>query len=116
MFRKYIFRHMKTKSKCKHLYFFNILCQYEHYGHNHVNPIPTGQGRNQPLYERHVTKSGRNRVKYLICTRSNKKNTTYISIPLIFHLFNKFKRKFLSTRLFGLLNLEAKLIVLLYKS
>ena len=28
-----------------------------------LNPIPTGQGRNQPLYERHVTKSGRNRVK-----------------------------------------------------
>ena len=27
-----------------------------------VNPIPTGQGRNQPLYERHVAKSGRNRV------------------------------------------------------
>ena len=27
------------------------------------NPIPTSQGRNQPLYERHVTKSGRNRVK-----------------------------------------------------
>ena len=27
-----------------------------------VNPIPTGQGRNQPLYERHVTKPGRNRV------------------------------------------------------
>ena len=27
------------------------------------NPIPTGQGRNQPLYEHHVTKSGRNRVK-----------------------------------------------------
>ena len=22
------------------------------------NPIPTSQGRNQPLYERHVTKSG----------------------------------------------------------
>ena len=29
-----------------------------------VNPIPTGQGRDQPLYECHVTKSGRNRVKY----------------------------------------------------
>ena len=28
-----------------------------------VNPIPTGHGRNQPIYERHVTKSGRNRVK-----------------------------------------------------
>ena len=26
------------------------------------NPISTGQGRNQPLYERHVTKFGRNRV------------------------------------------------------
>ena len=32
----------------------------------HFNPIPTGQGRNQPLYERHVTKSGRNRVKLKI--------------------------------------------------
>ena len=30
-----------------------------------LNPIPTGHGRNQPIYERHVTKSGRNRVKYL---------------------------------------------------
>ena len=28
-----------------------------------LNPIPTSQGRNQPLYERHVAKSGRNRVK-----------------------------------------------------
>ena len=28
-----------------------------------LNPIPTSQGRNQPLDERHVTKSGRNRVK-----------------------------------------------------
>ena len=27
------------------------------------NPIPTGHGQNQPIYERHVTKSGRNRVK-----------------------------------------------------
>ena len=27
------------------------------------NPIPTGQGQNQPLYECHVTLSGRNRVK-----------------------------------------------------
>ena len=26
------------------------------------NPIPTGQGRNQPLYERHLTKSVRDRV------------------------------------------------------
>ena len=28
-----------------------------------LNPIPTSQGRNQPLYEHHVTKSGRDRVK-----------------------------------------------------
>ena len=27
-----------------------------------LNLIPTGQGRNQPLYERHMTKSGSNRV------------------------------------------------------
>ena len=31
-----------------------------------LNPIPTSQGRNQPLYERHVTKSGRNRVKKVL--------------------------------------------------
>ena len=28
-----------------------------------LTPIPTSQGQNQPLYEHHVTKSGRNRVK-----------------------------------------------------
>jgi hypothetical protein len=27
------------------------------------NPIPTGHGQNQPIYERHVTTAGRNRVK-----------------------------------------------------
>ena len=32
-----------------------------------LNPIPTSQGRNQPLYERHVTKPGRNRVKVTFC-------------------------------------------------
>ena len=31
-----------------------------------VNPIPTGHGRNQPIYERRVTKSGRNRVNIWI--------------------------------------------------
>ena len=29
-----------------------------------INPIPTSHGRNQPIYERHVTTTGRNRVKY----------------------------------------------------
>ena len=29
-----------------------------------LNPIPISQGWNQPLYERHVTKFGRNRVNY----------------------------------------------------
>ena len=29
-----------------------------------LNPIPTGHGRNQPIYECQVTTSGRNRVKY----------------------------------------------------
>ena len=31
------------------------------------NPIPTGHGRIQPIYERPVTKSGRNRVKRKDC-------------------------------------------------
>jgi hypothetical protein len=35
------------------------------------NPIPTGQGRNQPLYERHMTKSGRNRGKSISQETSN---------------------------------------------
>ena len=34
-----------------------------------LNPIPTGQGRNQSLYERHVTKSGRNRVKPVLIAK-----------------------------------------------
>ena len=25
----------------------------------YLNPIPTGHGRNQPIYERHVTTAGR---------------------------------------------------------
>ena len=34
-----------------------------------LNPIPTSQGRNQPLYERHMTKSSRNRVNECELTR-----------------------------------------------
>ena len=30
--------------------------------HTCINPIPTGHGRNQPIYERHLTTAGRNRV------------------------------------------------------
>ena len=29
------------------------------------NPIPTGHGRNQPMYECHMTTAGRNRVNTL---------------------------------------------------
>ena len=39
------------------------MASFPHVLQQYVNPIPTSQGRNQPLYERHVTKSGRNRVK-----------------------------------------------------
>ena len=28
------------------------------------NPVPTGHGRNQPIYECHVTTAGRNRVNF----------------------------------------------------
>ena len=31
-----------------------------------LNPIPTSQGPNQPLYERQMTKSGWNRVKWIL--------------------------------------------------
>ena len=30
---------------------------------SYLNPIPTGHGRNQSIYECHVTTAGRNRVK-----------------------------------------------------
>jgi hypothetical protein len=30
-----------------------------------VNPIPTGHGWNQPIYECHMTTAGRNRVKFI---------------------------------------------------
>jgi hypothetical protein len=39
---------------------------------NLVNPIPTGHGRNQPIYECHVTATGRNRVKHTVLYDFNK--------------------------------------------
>ena len=50
-------------NKAKNLLFVNV---------NIVNPIPTGHGQNQPIYERHVTKSGRNRVKDLRVQKAKK--------------------------------------------
>ena len=47
-----------------------------------INPIPTGQGRNQPLYERHVTKSSRNRVKKRLCPRSVSLSDLYSMVIL----------------------------------
>ena len=35
---------------------------YNYSLHCRFNPIPASQGRNRPLYEHHVAKSGRNRV------------------------------------------------------
>ena len=43
------------------LQFFEKICYRD--SHLFINPIPTSHGRNQPIYERHVTKSGQNRVK-----------------------------------------------------
>ena len=47
-----------------------------------VNPIPTGTGWNQPLYERHVTKSGRNRVKQQIHLRKRADRTSHSMLGL----------------------------------
>ena len=33
--------------------------------HINFNPIPNDHGRNQPIYECHVTTAGRNRVKVI---------------------------------------------------
>ena len=51
-----------------------------------VNPIPTGHGRNEPIYERHVTKSGRNRVKYTCIQQSEifKRPTVFALLFTIF--------------------------------
>ena len=64
---KTIENHQCARARCtveskiilrSHLYICNLGKMFQN-----VNPIPTGHGRNQPIYERHVTKSGRNRVK-----------------------------------------------------
>jgi hypothetical protein len=40
------------------------------------NPIPTGHGRNQPIYECHVTTAGRNRVSGLfVCLFTSSSST-----------------------------------------
>ena len=43
---------------------FQKLFRHNMYLHSNdlLNPIPTGHGRNQPIYECHVTTAGRNRV------------------------------------------------------
>ena len=45
----------------------NIVCEgllmAKHISHISFNPIPTGNGLNQPIYSYHVTQAGRNRVK-----------------------------------------------------
>ena len=48
-----------------------------------VNPIPTGHGRNQPIYECHVTTAGRNRVKLAFLTPppSPLKPTSFMDEP-----------------------------------
>ena len=61
-----------------------------------LNPIPTSQGRNQPLYERHMTKSGWNRVKYFfVCFTGRhefkKIKTLKESIQLFVCLYFRFK-------------------------
>ena len=53
----------KLFCKPKILHLANILDPIFEQYYLCINPIPTGHGRNQPIYERHVTKSGRNRVK-----------------------------------------------------
>ena len=46
-----------------------------------INPIPTGHGRNQPIYECHVTTAGRNRVK---AAKINESVVVYITGMTLF--------------------------------
>ena len=48
------------------------------WGGDYFNPIPTGQGRNQLLYERHVTKSGRNRVTVQLSAKGKGPSINYV--------------------------------------
>ena len=48
-----------TRSRLVFFIFARVCCRLC----NSFNPIPSGQERNQTLYEGHVTKSNRNRVK-----------------------------------------------------
>ena len=52
----------------------------------YLNPIPNDQGRNQPLYERHVTKPGRNRVKTIFLSMSILGQKSCILGPTIFKI------------------------------
>ena len=74
-----------------------------------LNPIPTSQGWNQPLYERHVTKSSRNRVKEGVVTKS-----FVILLPqkIIFSLKNDLKnlKHFSTVRGKIFLNANSKII------
>ena len=53
------------------------------------NPSPTGHGRNQPIYERHVTKFGRNRVKtgYIVLSTILGKRRAWQEIQNLFMRF-----------------------------
>ena len=44
-----------------------------------LNPISTGHGRNQPIYERHMTTAGRNRVNV---TRTKRQQDKLKILPL----------------------------------
>jgi hypothetical protein len=45
-----------------------------------INPIPTGDGLNQPIYSYHVTQAGRNRIKITLLDMTIKKK----SISMLF--------------------------------
>ena len=57
------------------LFDFDILNIY-----HSVNPIPTSHGRNQPIYEHHVTKSGRNRVNPILHSHGNSKSWNFADV------------------------------------
>ena len=85
----YIKTTMFKRAKTSLIYLFDMKSLSNKLGNDifslyFLNPIPTSHGRNQPLYERHVTKSGRNRVKNdeLVTLKAKlNKFVSYVHIP-----------------------------------
>ena len=76
---------------------------------NDINPIPFGNGLNQPTYSYHVTQAGRNRVKLFIRLKQNPETMKPNFFFTKFAHFSKQKKKILNVRYVIRATIELKL-------